>query len=143
VTEHYHADENETKLVIERVTQKLSSAECKERGWIMEEFPATKTTALSIQTIGILPDKCIVLDVAEESLKKRMEEKGIKPGSAQYEKFLRNYQFYQKNVKGLLECYASSVCHVDADGTAEETLEAVKKILGHSPLSRSASRSST
>jgi adenylate kinase len=54
------------EIVIEIVKKRIVECEKECRHWIIEGFPRTKSQALAMEKIGIIPDKMIELKVSEE-----------------------------------------------------------------------------
>ena len=58
-------------LVINVVKKKIATCEKECRHWIIEGFPRTKVQALSLEQLGVIPDKMIALSCSrEKSLEK-------------------------------------------------------------------------
>lgn len=53
-------------IVIDVVKKRIVECEKECRNWIIEGFPRTKSQALAMEKIGIVPDKIIELIVPEE-----------------------------------------------------------------------------
>ena len=50
-------------IVTELVQKKIKGGEAANKSWIIQGFPRTKVQALSLQKIGIIPDKFVLLKV--------------------------------------------------------------------------------
>jgi adenylate kinase len=50
-------------IVIDLVKKQIAAVEKDNQSWIIEGFPRTKVQALSLQKIGVIPDKFILLEV--------------------------------------------------------------------------------
>lgn len=55
----------EDQIVIEIVKKKVLELEKDQKNWVIEGFPKTKVQALSLQKMGVIPDR--ILDLAVES----------------------------------------------------------------------------
>jgi len=49
------------------VKRDIQEAEKEKKSWILEGFPRTKNQALSLQKLGILPNKVILLKQSKEA----------------------------------------------------------------------------
>jgi adenylate kinase family enzyme len=49
------------------VSQAIQDCEDKGKSWIIQGFPRTKVQALSLQKMGIIPDKMILLKVKQSA----------------------------------------------------------------------------
>ena len=52
-------------IVIEIIKKKIITCEKECRHWIVEGFPRTKVQALSLEHLGVIPDKIIMLKCSE------------------------------------------------------------------------------
>lgn len=66
-------------LINDIVFQKLNSAECQAKGWLLDGYPRTKAQALSLQSHGIYPDKCVLLTIPDEVVIERVDGRRIDP----------------------------------------------------------------
>eukprot|EP01006_Ploeotia_vitrea_P046339 TRINITY_DN67017_c6_g2_i1.p2 TRINITY_DN67017_c6_g2~~TRINITY_DN67017_c6_g2_i1.p2 ORF type:complete len:227 (-),score=133.93 TRINITY_DN67017_c6_g2_i1:29-688(-) len=60
------------EVIIGLVKEKLSSDECKEKGWLLDGFPRTKAQADALKEAGIIADAFVLLDVPDEVLVERV-----------------------------------------------------------------------
>jgi hypothetical protein len=51
------------EVMIGVVRERLSQADCRERGWLLDGFPRTKAQAEALDSLGVKPDAFILLDV--------------------------------------------------------------------------------
>jgi adenylate kinase len=59
-------------IVIELVTQQLKELEKEGKDYIIEGYPRTRVQALSLQRMGIVPNKFFILNVNEETINKKV-----------------------------------------------------------------------
>jgi adenylate kinase family enzyme len=52
-------------IVIDLVKKKITACEKENRNWIIEGFPRNKVQALSLEKLGVIPDKIISLKCSE------------------------------------------------------------------------------
>ena len=50
-------------IVIEIIKKEVKACDEKVQSWIIQVFPRTKAQALSLQKLGIIPDKFILLNI--------------------------------------------------------------------------------
>lgn len=50
-------------IVIEIIKKEVKACDEKGQSWIIQGFPRTKAQALSLQKLGIIPDKFILLNI--------------------------------------------------------------------------------
>ena len=63
------------EIVIDLVKRDIQEAEKEKKSWILEGFPRTKNQALSLQKLGILPNKVILLKQSKEASLERIKLK--------------------------------------------------------------------
>lgn len=61
------------------VIKKLNNPECQSKGWLLDGFPRTKAQALALQSQGIYPDKCILLNIADSVVIDRVSGRRVDP----------------------------------------------------------------
>lgn len=59
-------------IVVELVSQQLRELEKEGRDYIIEGYPRTREQALSLQRMGIVPDKFFILNVGEAAISSRV-----------------------------------------------------------------------
>lgn len=80
------------------------------QNWILEGFPRTKNQALSLQRIGIIPDKFILLNVSRETSIERIKKVMIDEGTTLIGSDLEDaaqtsMDEYDLHIKGVRESY--------------------------------------
>lgn len=85
------------ELLIELVAQRLASADCARRGWVLDGVPQTARQALLLRQHKITPDCILLLEAPEgtlvERVKKRKADRGSKsPGAAPDEQAEKSQQ---------------------------------------------------
>jgi adenylate kinase family enzyme len=71
-------------IVIDLVKKQILSYEKENLSWIIEGFPRTKVQALSLQKIGVIPDKFLVLDVKKSTSVTRVKNNLIQANTVLY-----------------------------------------------------------
>ena len=66
------------------VKKQILSYEKENLSWIIEGFPRTKVQALSLQKIGVIPDKFLVLDVKNSTSVTRVTNNLIQANTVLY-----------------------------------------------------------
>lgn len=61
-------------IVIELVKNEIESYEKKSQSWIIQGFPRTRVQALSLQKMGIIPDKFINLEIRKHNSLARIKQ---------------------------------------------------------------------
>jgi len=59
-------------IVIDLVSQQLKELEKEGKDYIIEGYPRTRVQALSLQRMGIIPNKFFILDVNGETISKKI-----------------------------------------------------------------------
>ncbi|KAL1519390.1 hypothetical protein AB1Y20_022915 [Prymnesium parvum] len=75
-------DSNEeipSKMMVELLQEKLASAECETRGWVLEGFPSTATEARAMLAVGILPTRVMSLVLSDEEALRRLSGRRVDP----------------------------------------------------------------
>jgi adenylate kinase len=54
-------------IVTELVQKEIKDCEANNKSWVIQGFPRTKVQALSLQKIGIIPDKFVCLKVKDSA----------------------------------------------------------------------------
>jgi adenylate kinase len=60
------------ELITGLLVQKLDNPEVREKGWLLDGYPRTEAQAKGMEEYFLIPNKCVLLDVPEEVLVKRV-----------------------------------------------------------------------
>lgn len=71
-------------IVIDLVKRQVEQHEKAGQSWILEGFPRTQVQALSLQQMGIVPDKIILMDVAPNVSVARVKQSLLNANSPLY-----------------------------------------------------------
>ena len=123
-------------LITQLVKAKLNEPDVKQKGWLLDGFPRTRSQALGLQLLGIIPHVVVLLDVADAVVSGRIEGRRVdkdgktyhvvhNPPPAGLEVHQRpddtataiavRLKLYHQNVAAVKECYSSIVRSVDGD----------------------------
>ena len=78
MADHWFVDD---KLVIDEVKSRISHGTDDDTSFIVEGFPKNRVQALSLQKIGIVPDKFIMLNVSDAVSLEKITENLIQQGT--------------------------------------------------------------
>lgn len=73
------------EIVIDLVQNHIDECERKNQGWILEGFPRTRMQALALQNMKIIPDKIFMLNMADNILVERLNNKLFMGVGAQFQ----------------------------------------------------------
>lgn len=95
------------------------------QNWILEGFPRTKAQALTLQKIGIIPDKFILLNANEETsierVRKALIEDGTKLVGVDLDHAAENaIAEYNLHIKGVKDWYSKFIYEADVEKSLEE-----------------------
>ncbi|KAJ8299873.1 hypothetical protein KUTeg_021392 [Tegillarca granosa] len=68
-----------TDLWTQMIQERLKLFDCVKKGWVMEGFPQTREQALALQSLGIYPKHCVVLEAPDTVLIERAQGKRVDP----------------------------------------------------------------
>jgi adenylate kinase len=57
----------EDEIVIDVIKRRINEVEKEGKDWVIEGFPRTKVQAMSLQKMGVIPDKILYLQCDEET----------------------------------------------------------------------------
>jgi adenylate kinase len=72
------------EIVINLVKTEIDKCEEQHQSWLVAGFPRTKVQALSLQKIGVIPDKFLVLDVKKSTSVTRVKNNLIQANTVLY-----------------------------------------------------------
>jgi adenylate kinase len=105
------------------------------QSWIIEGFPRTRVQALSMQKIGILPDKFIVLTTSKKTIKEQVRNNLFAQNTTffgeQLERVIDNaYEEQELHMKGVKDCFFGFTYEINADNAPQDdVLNNVAKML--------------
>ena len=96
--------------MIELVEKEIMMYEKKAQSWIIQGFPRTRVQALSLQRIGIIPDKMINLNIRKHNSLARIKQNLVATSQDVYgdmadEIAERMYQEYEINMASVVETF--------------------------------------
>ena len=135
-TYSYVSDE----IVIKLVRQAIEQMEADQTSWIIEGFPRTEAQAIALQKMGILPDKFVLLNQAEDltysRLVSNMSSDMDKPNlitvedDEQRTKLAKNALLeYNLNIEGVKKIAQGMITVLQAQESENPLVEEVVKIL--------------
>ena len=60
------------ELIIDVVCDRLQQEDCRQKGWLLDGFPRTKSQADALKAAGMIPDCFVMLDVPEDVVVERV-----------------------------------------------------------------------
>lgn len=124
-------------LITQLVAARLKQDDVQSRGWLLDGFPRTRTQALNLQQMGIIPSVVIVLEVPDEVVASRIEGRRTDPktGAVYHMKFNPpppgvaveqraddtadaikvRLGLFHRNTTEVLECYSTIAVHINGD----------------------------
>jgi len=96
--------------VIELVEKEIQTYEKKAQSWIIQGFPRTRVQALSLQRMGIIPDKLINLNIRKHNSLARIKQNLVATSQDVYgdmadEIAERMFQEYEINMNSVCETF--------------------------------------
>ena len=106
------------------VKKQILSYEKENLSWIIEGFPRTKVQALSLQKIGVIPDKFLVLDVKKSTSVTRVKNNLIQANTVLYGPELEDVanqaiDEYDLHIKGVKSAFNGFVYEYNAVDKAQ------------------------
>ncbi|XP_061990793.1 adenylate kinase 5, chloroplastic [Rosa rugosa] len=142
------------EIVTAMVTSRLSREDAKENGWLLDGYPRSFSQAQSLQSLKIIPDVYIVLDVPDEILidrcvgrrldpvtKKIYHVKNFPPETEEIkarlttrpddteEKVKSRLEIYKKNADAILSTYSNIMKRIDGNHPKEVIFGEIDSIL--------------
>ncbi len=106
-------------IVVDLVKKQILQYEKEGVSWIIEGFPRTKVQAISLQKIGVIPDKFILLDVKRSTSVTKVKNNLISQNTSLYgpeleEVAARALEEYDLHIKGVTSAFKGFVYNYDA-----------------------------
>ena len=112
------------EIVIELVKKEIESFEKKAQSWIIQGFPRTRVQALSLQRMGVIPDKFINLEIRKHNALARIKQNLVSTNQDVYGDEADNvaeqmYQEFEINQRAVLETFNQFVYTLDCSEKAQ------------------------
>lgn len=122
------------ELITYIVKNYILKCENEYQNWILEGFPRTKNQALSLQRIGVIPDKFILLNSDRDTSVERIKRVMIDDGTTYIGDDLDDVaktamDEYDLHIKGVKECYNKFLYNVEVDKSLEEMEQDLMKMI--------------
>ena len=106
------------EIVIDLIKNSILQYEKENQSWIIEGFPRTKVQALSLQKIGVLPDKFILLNTDAESALGKIKNSLVQSGTGFFGQELDNIvnqalQEYNLHIRGVKDAFSGFIYEYD------------------------------
>jgi adenylate kinase len=106
-------------IVIDIVKKQIAQCEKDNQSWIIEGFPRTKVQALSLQKIGVIPDKFILLEVKKSTSITKVKNNLIANNSTLYGPELEEVansalQEYELHINGVKSAFKGFIYEYNA-----------------------------
>lgn len=104
------------------------------KNWILEGYPRTKAQALSLQKIGIIPDKFILLNVDKDKSIEKIKKSMIDDGTNHVGEELDTaaevaLSEYDLHIGGVKDCYKQFIYEADVDKPMDEMEQDLLKMV--------------
>lgn len=112
------------EIVIELVEKEIQTYEKKAQSWIIQGFPRTRVQALSLQRMGIIPDKLINLNIRKHNSLARIKQNLVATSQDVYgdmadEIAERMFQEYEINMNSVCETFNQFIYQMDCQDKAQ------------------------
>ena len=107
------------EIVVELVKKEIDVFEKKCQSWICEGFPRTKVQALSLQKMGIIPDKFVNVNIKKHNSLQRIKQNIVNTNQELYgdgadEVVAKVYSEHEMNMKAVCETFNQFIYQCDA-----------------------------
>ncbi|XP_065830261.1 adenylate kinase 8-like [Oscarella lobularis] len=131
--------------------ERVLKADCQNKGWVIEGFPRTREEALALQSVGVLANHFILLDVKDDVAFERNMAKRVDPQtgdvyntvygmpndpkvSARLKEWdasdlSQNIQEHHRKIDGVLSCYTHIAKRINADQPKEDVVALILNFL--------------
>ena len=112
------------EIVIELIKKEIEGYEKKHQSWIIQGFPRTRVQALSLQKMGIIPDKFINLSIRKHNALARIKQNLVATNQDVYgdladEVAERMYQEWEVNHNAVIETFNQFIYNMDCTDKAQ------------------------
>ena len=112
------------EIVIELIKKEIEGYEKKHQSWIIQGFPRTRVQALSLQKMGIIPDKFINLSIRKHNALARIKQNLVATNQDVYgdladEVAERMYQEWEVNHNAVTETFNQFIYNMDCTDKAQ------------------------
>lgn len=113
------------EIVIDLVEKEISEYEKKSQSWIMQGFPRTRVQALSLQSMKIIPDRIINLEISRPvstaHIKQKLTEQSAETyyGDIANEAAERIYNEFAINMRSIEDVFSKFMFTYNCDGRSQ------------------------
>lgn len=111
-------------VVIDLVKKQVEQFEKENHSWVIEGFPRTKTQALALQKVGIIPDRFILLNVNEDTSIAKIKYNLIQSYTSYHVDEIEGVahqalEEYKLNIKGVKSSFNNFIYEYDEVGKSQ------------------------
>ena len=111
-------------IVIDLLKKQIMVYEKENKSWIIEGFPRTKVQALSLQKIGVIPDKFILLDIKKATSVTKIKNNLLQSNTTLYGPELDDVanqamEEYELHIKGVKSAFKGFIYDYNAIDKAQ------------------------
>lgn len=126
----------EDSIVIDLVSKQIEQLEKDKKNWIIEGFPRTRKQALALTKMDFIPDRMIMLDVADKLTNERIrenltsEEAVVKIEEDKINQIAETaIEEYHTHIEGVIDVYKGMISCIDANKRQDVVLQEIARIL--------------
>lgn len=149
-----------TEIWVQILTERLKLMDCVKKGYVLEGFPQTREQALALQSMGIHPKHCVILDAPDTVLIERAQGRRVDPKTGDIyhttfdwppnaeiqtrleetpgyteEDMVNKLIEYHRHIDEIEECYRKVIKKVNADQPKADVFSQVYSYLCAQPRS--------
>ena len=122
------------EIVIDIVTKTIKQFEKEKKNWIIEGYPRTREQALSLTKMDFIPDRMILLEVADKLTEERVIENLKKEDAHKVTKDPAEIakavvQEYKTHIDGVKDIYSGNIAVIDGNKRQDVVLQEIARIL--------------